>query len=143
MLEVKIKKLVAEAKAPFYATEDAAGCDLTATSKEWSDKYQCWIYGTGIAIEIPKGYVGLLFPRSSIRRYSLSLSNSIGVIDSDYRGEVMFSFRPVNAPNSPIYKVGEKIGQIIIMPYPEVKFTEVNKLSETERGEGGHGHTGN
>ena len=141
-MKVKIKKLVEQAVIPVYAHPgEDAGLDLTATSVKF--EHDCWVYGTGLAMEIPKGYVGLLFPRSSIRRYSLSLSNSIGVIDSDYRGEVMFSFRPVNAPNSPVYKVGEKIGQIIIMPYPEVKFTEVDKLSETERGEGGHGHTGN
>lgn len=82
MLEVKFKKLVPEAKIPAYAKPGDAGLDLTATSKNWSDDFQCFIYGTGLAVEIPKGYVGLIFPRSSIRKYCLALTNCVGVIDS-------------------------------------------------------------
>ena len=82
MLEVKFKKLVPEAKIPAYAKPGDAGLDLTATSKHWSDDFQCWIYGTGLAVEIPEGYVGLVFPRSSVRKYCLSLTNCVGVIDS-------------------------------------------------------------
>ena len=94
MLEVKFKKLVPEAKIPAYAKPGDAGLDLTATSKNWSDDFQCWIYGTGLAVEIPEGYVGLIFPRSSIRKYCLALTNCVGVIDSGYRGEIMCTFRP-------------------------------------------------
>ena len=79
---LKFKKLVESAKAPNKATSGSNGFDLTATSKEWSDEFQAYVYGTGIAIEIPKGYVGLLFPRSSVRKYALAMSNCVGVIDS-------------------------------------------------------------
>lgn len=82
MLEVKFKKLVPEAKIPAYAKPGDAGLDLTATSKHWSDDFKCFVYGTGLAVEIPEGYVGLIFPRSSIRKYCLALTNCVGVIDS-------------------------------------------------------------
>jgi dUTP pyrophosphatase len=96
-------------------------------------------YDTGIAIEIPQGYVGLLFPRSSVSKTVLTLSNSVGVIDSGYRGSIMFKFR--YPEEGPVYEVGDRVGQIIIMPYPQISFEEVEELSETERGEGGFGST--
>ena len=140
MIEVKFKKLCAEAVMPTKAHQSDAGADLTATSKKWDDEKQCWIYGTGIATEIPEGYVGLVFPRSSIRKYGLALANSIGVIDSGYRGEIMCSFKPTGS--CPTYNVGDKIAQLIIMPYPEINYVEATELSDSERGEGGHGSTG-
>ena len=140
MIEIKFKKLCAEAVMPTKAHQSDAGADLVATSKKWDDEKQCWIYGTGIATEIPEGYVGLVFPRSSIRKYGLALANSIGVIDSGYRGEIMCSFKPTGS--CPTYNVGDKVAQMIIMPYPEVNYVEVNELSDTDRGEGGHGSTG-
>lgn len=140
MIEVKFKKLCAEAVEPTKAHPTDAGADLTATSKKWDDEKQCWIYGTGIATEIPDGYVGLIFPRSSIRKYGLALSNSVGVIDSGYRGEIMCSFKP--SGTCPTYNIGDKVAQLIIMPYPEIIYTEVTELTETDRGEGGHGSTG-
>ena len=140
MIEVKFKKLCAEAVMPTKAHQSDAGADLTATSKKWDDEKQCWIYGTGIATEIPEGYVGLVFPRSSIRKYGLALANSIGVIDSGYRGEIMCSFKPTGT--CPTYNVGDKVAQMIIMPYPIVNYVEVTELSDSERGEGGHGSTG-
>ena len=140
MTEVKFKKLCVEAIMPTKAHSSDAGADLTATSKKWDDEKQCWIYGTGIATEIPEGYVGLVFPRSSIRKYGLALANSIGVIDSGYRGEIMCSFKPTGT--CPTYNVGDKVAQMIIMPYPIVNYVEVTELSDSERGEGGHGSTG-
>ena len=140
MIEVKFKKLCAEAVEPTKAHPSDAGADLTATSKKWDDEKQCWIYGTGIATEIPEGYVGLVFPRSSIRKYGLALANSIGVIDSGYRGEIMCSFKPTGS--CPTYNVGDKVAQMIIMPYPEVNYIELNELSDTDRGERGPGSTG-
>lgn len=140
MIEIKFKKLYADAVVPTKAHQSDAGADLVATSKHWDDEKQCWIYGTGIATEIPEGYVGLLFPRSSIRKYGLSLANSIGVIDSGYRGEIMCSFKPTGT--CPTYNVGDKVAQMIIMPYPIVNYVEVTELSDSERGEGGHGSTG-
>lgn len=140
MIEIKFKKLCAEAVMPTKAHQSDAGADLTATSKHWDDEKQCWIYGTGIATEIPEGYVGLVFPRSSIRKYGLALANSIGVIDSGYRGEIMCSFKPTGS--CPTYNVGDKIAQMIIMPYPETNYIEATELSDSERGENGHGSTG-
>ena len=142
MIEVKFKKLCVEAVEPTKAHPTDAGADLTATSKKWDDEKQCWIYGTGIATEIPEGYVGLVFPRSSIRKYGLSLTNAVGVIDSGYRGEIMCTFRPQSKGTTESYKVGDKVCQLIIMPYPQVMPVEATELSETERGEGGHGSTG-
>lgn len=146
MLEVKIKKLNENAVIPSYAKQYDAGLDLTATSYSYDEKLDCHIYGTGLAAEIPEGYVGLVFPRSSNRKTDAYLSNHVGVIDSGYRGEIMTSFKSrdgklVAQPEAP-YKIGDRIAQIIIMPYPIVKFIESDTLSETERGDGGHGSTG-
>ena len=141
MLEIKFKKLVESAKIPTKAHPTDAGADLTAVSREWNEEHRCWIYGTGIATEIPEGYVGLVFPRSSIRKYTLSQCNAVGVIDSHYRGEIMISYKPTSYVHK-LYEVGDKIGQLIIIPYPEVSYTEVEELSETDRGTNGHGSTG-
>ena len=142
MLEIKFKKLVETAKMPTKAHPTDAGADLTAVSREWNEELKCWIYGTGIATEIPEGYVGLLFPRSSIRKYTLAQCNCIGVIDSHYRGEIMLSYKPTSDVQK-LYEVGDKIAQLIVLPYPEVSYTEVESLSETDRGENRHGTSGN
>ena len=168
-MQIKIKKLVSEAVIPIYAKLGDAGMDLTATSKIY-DKYGNVSYGTGLAFEIPFGYVGLLFPRSSNSKQDLLLSNSVGVLDSGYRGEVFFKFKPTpvfvsenensedcvgfdddkfdsiefssTMENYSDYQIGDKIGQIIILPYPQITFVESNELSDSERGEGGFGSTG-
>lgn len=141
-MKVKVKKLVDDAKLPFYATDGAAGMDLTATSKEY-DEYGCVVYGTGLAFEIPNGYVGLLFPRSSNAKKNLLLTNSVGVLDSDYRGEVFFKFKKIdNGCDGEQYAIGDAIGQIIIIPYPRIEFEVTNELSTTTRGIGGYGSTG-
>ena len=142
MLEIKFKKLVETAKMPTKAHPTDAGADLTAVSKEWDEELKCWVYGTGIATEIPEGYVGLLFPRSSIRKYTLAQCNAVGVIDSSYRGEIMVSYK-LTSDVEKIYNIGDKIAQFIILPYPEVSYKEVETLSETDRGENGHGSSGN
>ena len=167
-MEVKIKKLDPKAVIPKYAKPGDAGMDLTATSKFY-DEFGNVCYGVGLAFEIPEGFVGLLFPRSSIYKYSITLSNSVGVIDSGYRGEVLFKFKPSGMfvdleeacisdtfeciefgkehdhleNNHSDYEIGDRIGQIIILPYPKIEFVEVDELSETERGIGGYGSTGN
>lgn len=143
MITVKYKFLSPEAKAPFRAHPTDAGFDLYAVSEEFKDGV--YVYGTGIAFEIPEGHVGLLFPRSSIAKKDLLLSNSVGVIDPHYRGEVMFKFRMARAMeycSNPIYSVGDRIGQIIIIPIPEVEFIQAEELSSTDRGEGGYGSSG-
>jgi len=146
-MNVKIKKLNENAVIPSYAKPGDAGMDLTSISYEYDENADNHIYGTGIALEIPKGYVGLIFPRSSNRKTNSYLTNHVGVIDSGYRGEIMFTFKNRDSkmlaiPEKP-YKVGDRIGQIIILPYPEINFIETDELNDSERGENGHGSTGN
>lgn len=142
-MEVKIKKLVEEAVIPTYAKDGDAGMDLVATNYQYDSVHDNHVYGTGIAIEIPKGYVGLIFPRSSNRRTKAYMTNHVGIIDSGYRGEIMLSYKNRSVQNNTKpYFVRERIGQIMILPYPKIKFVEVEELSKTERGEGGHGSTG-
>jgi dUTP pyrophosphatase len=139
-LNVNIKRLHPNAVFPTYSIDGDAGMDLTITSViDTSDK--TITYGFGVAMEIPKGYVGLIFPRSSVKKMDLILSNCVGVIDSNYRGEIMAAFKTTTS-NPSVYHVGERAAQIIILPYPRVKFVEVEELSETGRGQGGYGSTG-
>ena len=141
-VKVRFKKLHPEAIIPSYAKPGDAGMDMTAISIMDDDGFQV-TYGTGIAVEIPEGYVGLIFPRSSIRKYQIELTNSVGVIDSGYRGEIQFTFNKTAGVPSKRYAVGDRIGQLIIMPYPTVIPIESDILSDTERGQGGFGSTGN
>ena len=138
---VKVKKLVPEAVVPSYSKFGDAGMDLTIT-KEIENTSFSVSYGFGIAMEIPQGYVGLVFPRSSVRNQELILSNCVGVIDSGYRGELQATFKKTQGLDSIKYKVGERGAQIIILPYPTIYMTEVPELSNTERGTGGFGSTG-
>ena len=145
-MKVKIKKLHPEAVIPSYAKPGDAGMDLTAISIDF-DQYGNVVYGTGLSFEIPNGFVGLLFPRSSNSKKDLTLCNSVGVLDSGYRGEVFFKFKPtmefpVEVSKFSKYEVGDRVGQLIVIPFPPVEFEEVEELSSTERGEGGFGSTG-
>lgn len=142
-MKVRIKRLFEDAKLPTKAHADDAGFDLYAHSKSFDDVDNV-VYGVGVAFEIPKGFVGLLFPRSSNAKKDLLLSNSVGVLDSGYRGEVLFKFKPTVFDYTHLrdYSIGDRIGQIIIMPYPEIEFVEVDDLSQTERGEGSYGSSG-
>ena len=153
-MKVKIKKLNPNAVIPTYAKPGDAGMDLVATSIILDTKTQI-TYGLGIALEIPDGFVGLVFPRSSIRKTGLQLSNSVGVIDSGYRGELQATFNKVfggdrfydetkntEDTSNNFYKIGDRIAQIMIIPYPPIEFVEADELSNTERGEGGFGSTG-
>ena len=138
-MKVKIKKLHPDAVIPSYAKTGDAGMDLTAA---WAkQEFNLITYGTGLSVEIPKGYVGLLFPRSSVYKTKMILTNCVGVIDSGYRGEIMMKFEMMDSNTK--YKVGDRIGQLIIMPYPEIQFEEASTLSSTDRGLGGYGSTGN
>ena len=138
---VKVKKLHPDAVIPRYSKVGDAGMDLTIT-KEIENTSFSVSYGFGIAMEIPKGYVGLVFPRSSVRNQDLILSNCVGVIDSGYRGEIQATFKKTNGLDSLKYNVGERGAQIMILPYPQVFMTEVTELSESEIGQGGFGSTG-
>jgi dUTP pyrophosphatase len=140
-LTVKVKKLEPNAVIPSYSKIGDAGMDLTITSIKENTSFSV-SYGFGIAMEIPNGYVGLVFPRSSVRNQDLILSNCVGVIDSGYRGEIQATFKKTNGLDSLKYNVGERGAQIIILPYPQVTMVESNELSDTERGAGGFGSTG-
>lgn len=139
-MKVRIKKLNPLAIIPSYAKDGDAGMDLVATEIISDGQFQI-TYGTGLAMEIPYGFVGLVFPRSSIRKTGLELSNSVGVIDSGYRGELQATFNKNEGPINK-YEIGDRIAQIIILPYPPIEFVEADELSNTERGEGGFGSTG-
>jgi dUTP pyrophosphatase len=141
-MKVLFKKLVPEAVKPKFGKPGDAGADLVATSVDLSRKGQV-VYGTGLAVEIPEGMVGLVFPRSSVRNYDLSMSNSVGVIDSGYRGEIMVTFN-LKKPEDiqEIYAEGDRIAQLVIVPVPLITYAETQELSETTRGTGGHGSTG-
>ena len=149
---VRIKKLVPSAVIPRYAMTGDAGMDLVATSMSYDDDGNI-VYGVGLAFEIPQGYVGLVFPRSSNAKKDILLSNAVGVVDSGYRGEVKLKYKPsvrygaygdvtMSRFGGSLYEVGDRIGQIIIMPYPQIEFEEAEELSQTDRGSGGYGHTG-
>jgi dUTP pyrophosphatase len=146
-LTIGFKKLHKDAKIPEYAKHGDAGLDLTATSIEVSA--DIITYGIGIAVEIPEGHVGLIYPRSSIFKKDLSLANSVGVVDAGYRGELKVKFRVIkdldNRYIDPdrIYEIGERVAQLMIVPYPTIQFVEKEELNETKRGSGGFGSTGN
>lgn len=140
-MEVRVKKLHINAVIPKYAKPGDAGLDLTAVSKEWDETKEKFVFGFGLAFEIPDGYVGLIFPRSSNNKTKLLLSNSVGVIDSQYRGEVKAFFTPLDK-DAANYEVGDRVCQLIIMPYPQIQLIEADELSSTERGEGGFGSSG-
>lgn len=140
-MKVNIKRLQENAVIPKYAKESDAGMDLVATSIRENTTFQI-TYGLGIALEIPDGFVGLIFPRSSIRNTELTLSNSVGVVDAGYRGELQATFNKSNGLDSLAYKVGDRVCQLIIIPHPIIELEEVSELNNTERGAGGFGSTG-
>lgn len=140
-LTIKFKRLVPHAIEPEYATDRAAGMDLYAADYNYDNDTKWHEYGTGIAIEIPAGYEAQLRPRSSISKTSLIMCNSPGTIDSDYRGELIFRFKEIDERGL-FYAVGERIGQIVIVPVPKIELQEVQELTDTKRGTGGFGSTG-
>lgn len=148
-MEVKVKRLHEDAVIPSYAKDGDACFDLTCVSVE--NRGDLFIqYNTGLAMEIPDGYVGLIFPRSSVTKKDLMLKNSVGIIDSGYRGEISFRYHRfkgevlgMSIPTKNIYEVGDRVGQMMIIPRPVIELTEVDDLSDSERGDGGYGSTGN
>lgn len=164
-MEVKIKRIHPDAVIPKYSKPGDAGMDLVATGILLKD--DIITYYTGLQVEIPEGYVGLIVPRSSIYKQDLMLANHIGIIDSGYRGEILCKFRLTalcmehvsnnrylirdyeldletgSYKNIHTYKIGDRVAQLIIIPYPLIEFKEVDVLKESNRGTGGFGHTGN
>ena len=142
-MKVKVKKLHKDAVIPEYSKPSDAGLDLIAIARTDSADLPKGVveYLTGLAIEIPEGHVGLIFPRSSVSLKNLDLANSVGVVDAGYRGEIKCRFRVT--PGDPLtYRVGDRVAQLIILPYPKIELVEANELSKTERGQGGFGSTG-
>lgn len=143
-MKVRIKKLNDNAMMPTKAHATDAGFDLYCTSKEIDWTKRQIVCHTGLAFEIPEGYVGLIFPRSSVSNKPLMMANSVGVVDSCYRGEVTAKFNITDTRQSAFahYQEGDRIAQMIIIPYPEIEFEETDSLSESDRGTGGYGSTG-
>ena len=140
-MKIKVKRLNELAMLPTKAHATDAGFDLYATSKIYDNDSNV-VYGCGLAFEIPEGYMGLVFPRSSNAKKSLLLSNSVGVIDAGYRGEVTAKFKRLYPISQGEYAIGERFAQLIVMPIPAVEFEEAEELSESERGVGGYGSSG-
>lgn len=170
-MELEFKKLRDDAVIPTYAHDGDAGLDLTAVDCVWDIENDCWMYSTGIAVSIPKGYFGDMRARSSNKKTECYLPNGSGVIDSTYRGDLTFAYKsrtsgviidtvnaissylssianrfgikihPIILKNEPPYKIGDRIGQLIIVPCPQIQLKEVTELSETTRGTSSYGST--
>lgn len=141
-MEIRIKKLDDKAVIPYYNKSDDAGMDLIAISRSWDSIHEFFEYDTAIAVEIPYGFVGLIYPRSSISKYDLTLCNHVGVIDSSYRGSIKLRFK-TTFDKGRIYEIGDKVAQLMIIPYPRINWIESNELTNTERGSSGFGSSGN
>ena len=141
MLVVNFKKLVEEARLPVKGSSSAACYDVYATSLTL-DGNRVATYGLGFATEIPKGWRGVIVPRSNISKHPWVLANSIGIIDSDYRGEWMVKFKAISDNLTLPYTIGERVAQIYFAKNIDVAFAEVEELDQTERGNGGFGSTG-
>jgi len=142
--QVKIKyiKTDKESKTPEYKSEEAAGADMYSIEEVTINPSELVMIKTGIATEIPKGYFGMLAPRASFcLKLHLDMPHSVGIIDSDYRGEILVPLRNLGKEKVVIAK-GERIAQLIIIPYLKVKYVESKKLNTTVRGKGGFGSTG-
>ena len=143
-IKLKIKKLLPEAKLPTYGSEYAAGADLYALSEHAVriGANETAIVHTGLAAEIPEGYVGLIYARSGLAtKKGLAPANKVGVIDSDYRGEIRVALHN-HSKNEQSIEPYERIAQLVIAPYIAAEYEEAEELSETVRGEGGFGSTG-
>lgn len=139
-MKILTKKLHPDAKLPERQHIADAGFDLYATSKTLDRAHRATIFGVGLAFDIPKGYAMFIYPRSSCFKNRALQANCVAVIDSGYHGEVRVVFKGLNCE----YQVGERIAQAIVMPIPEIEYTEVvNDFTPSERDKGGFGSTGN
>ena len=145
MVKVKFKKLSENATVPSYGSAFAAGADLYACTNGETVTFapgETKMIHTGISLEIPEGYAGLVYARSGIAtKRGLAPANKVGVIDSDYRGEIMVS---LHNHSCEVQEIGDKerIAQLVIAPFLAVDFVEADELSDTDRGAGGFGSTG-
>lgn len=144
MINIKVRKLTSDAKLPIIRANNTMIADLFVTriSSEINEAGELiLVYHTGIVIEIPNGYSGLLFPEDDISRKTLEMCNSVGVIPNCSKQEVVVKFRPTSNVVPALYNPGERFAQLLILPVPDVQFEEAETLSETDRGEGGYGST--
>lgn len=142
-MKINIKKLEPEAIIPTKGSDAAAGVDLYAPRALVIHPGSNGVINTGLAIEIPDGYFGAIFARSGMAtRKGLRPANCVGVIDSDYRGEIIVVLHNDTDIIRPVQE-GDRIAQLVILPYEKIEFSEVEKLTDTERADGGFGSTGN
>lgn len=137
-MELRFKKMLPNAITPTRGTDGSAGMDLYVAKRIVEPNRV--IYESGIAVEIPKDYVGLVFMRSSVVNQNSMLLNAVGVIDSDYRGTITGKFS--RKLDTHLYEVGERFAQLVIVPYIHCSLVEADELSQTDRGQGGYGSTG-
>jgi len=148
MTKLKFKKLDPNAVIPYKAHPGDIGLDVTAIDVEYDQEHDIFIYHTGLACEMEEGYALLCLPRSSNTKTDAYLPNSPGLVDpATYRGEIQFryklrDYRILPTLDDAPYKVGDRIGQFVIVQVPQVEVVEVNSLSETDRGTGGFGSSG-
>ena len=143
-MQVKVKKLNEKASLPVYSSKSAAGADLCALLDEpiVIASGETVFIKTGIALEIPEGYVGLIYARSGLAcKRSVAPANKVGVIDSDYRGEIMVALFN-HGKDAQTIEPGERVAQLVITPYLTAEFSEAEDISETKRASGGFGSTG-
>ena len=141
-MELKFKKLTDKAIKPTYGTEFSAGADLYSTEKMVIGIGETKLIKTGLAVEIPVGYVGLIYARSGLAtKRGLAPANKVGVIDSDYRGEIMVALYNQSGVEQ-VVEQAERVAQMVITPYLKVEYQQVEDLTDTARGQGGFGSTG-
>jgi dUTP pyrophosphatase len=140
-LKVNIKLLSNLAKIPSYSLPTDIGLDLTAISKHY-DEYDNVVYDTGVAIEVPDGYGGFIFPRGSISKLPLNLANSVGVIDPGYTGSIICKMKIKDKNINNDYDIGDRVAQLIFLPVPKIEFKLITELTTSLRGSGGFGSTG-
>lgn len=143
-MKIKLKKLNNNAVIPVYGSDFSAGADLYSAEESavTVKAGETYLFHTAIAIEIPEGYVGLVYARSGLAsKRGLAPANKVGVIDSDYRGEIMVAILN-HSDKEQVVEPHERIAQLVIAPFLKAEFEETNELSDTVRGEGGFGSTG-
>lgn len=142
-MKINYIAMVDDVVEPSYAYKGDAGMDLTAITREKSGNwfFPLYTYRTGIALELPKTHFVMLVPRSSLSKKLMWMANHIGIVDSNYRGELLFKFRSILGIKP--YKIGERIGQMILRPKSFIELNKVDDINTTERNGKGFGSSGN
>ena len=141
-MELKFKKLNEKAVLPTRSHSTDAGLDLTTygfTQEVDASGKLVLVYHTGLAVEIPEGHMGLIFMRSSVATKSVTLTNCVGIVDSGFRGEIIGKFKITTDSIPTVYQEGERVMQLVVMPYPKMEPVFADELSDGDRGEKGYG----